>query len=134
MAVARNAAGRLKVFACSGDRALNRTRQTAPKGARSEWAGRDRRNGFAETMHDFAGEPSSMILERKVVHDWSIAAIFGVPFTLPFLKLVRVRRDNGMALSRETAWYNITAVPALREADLSVPVEVELAACGAAAL
>jgi GntR family transcriptional regulator len=81
--------------------------------------GMDRLKGFTEEMRELGREPSSTILEQKVVSDRSIASIFGMPSPAQFLKLVRVRRGDGVPLSREVAWYNLSAAPDLADADLS---------------
>lgn len=89
-------------------------------------SGMDRLKGFTEEMRELGREPSADILEQAVVHDRLIASIFGLPSTSPFLKLVRVRRGDGVPLSRETGWYNLTAAPDLVEADLSGSVYAHL--------
>lgn len=81
--------------------------------------GMDRLKGFTEEMRILGKTPSSRILERKVVHDRSIASIFGLPSPAPLLKLVRVRYGDGVPLSREVAWYNLGAAPDLERSDLS---------------
>ncbi len=93
--------------------------------------GMDRLKGFTEEMRLLGKVPSSRILERRVETDRSIASIFGLPSPTRFLKLVRIRYGDGMPLSRETAWYNLSAAPALEEADLSGSVYALLAqSCG----
>jgi GntR family transcriptional regulator len=93
--------------------------------------GMDRLKGFTEEMRELGREPSSDVLERRVVTDRSVASIFGLPSTAPLLKLVRVRRGDGVPMSRETAWYNLGVAPALAEADLSGSVYACLAErCG----
>jgi GntR family transcriptional regulator len=81
--------------------------------------GMDRLKGFTEEMRELGKTPSSHILQRVVVSDRSIASIFGVPAPASFLKLVRVRSGDGVPLSREVAWYNLSAAPQLAEGDLS---------------
>ena len=93
--------------------------------------GMDRLKGFTEEMRELGREPSSLILEQKVVSDRSIASIFELPSPAQFLKLVRVRRGDGVPLSREVAWYNLTAAPGLATADLSRSVYAYLSEqCG----
>lgn len=79
----------------------------------------DRLKGFTEEMQELGKRPSSRILERRVVNDRSISSIFGVPSPSSFLKLVRVRCGDDVPLSREVAWYNLEAAPALVDGDLS---------------
>jgi GntR family transcriptional regulator len=93
--------------------------------------GMDRLKGFTEEMRLLGKVPSSRILERKIVSDRSIASIFGLPSPARFLKLVRVRHGDGIPLSREVAWYNLTAAPELEHSDLSGSVYAFLAEqCG----
>jgi GntR family transcriptional regulator len=75
--------------------------------------GMDRLKGFTEEMRELGKIPSSRVLERVVTEDRSIASIFGLPSTAPFLRLTRVRSGDGVPMSREVAWYNVRAVPAL---------------------
>jgi GntR family transcriptional regulator len=81
--------------------------------------GMDRLKGFTEEMRELGKRPSSRILERRTVADRSIASIFGLPSPSLFFKLVRVRYGDDVPLSREVAWYNLAAAPALEGADLS---------------
>jgi GntR family transcriptional regulator len=81
--------------------------------------GMDRLKGFTEEMRELGKIPSTRVLERATVQDRSISSLFGLPATAPFLKLTRVRYGDGIAMSREVAWYNVRAVPALEEGDLS---------------
>ena len=87
----------------------------------------DRLKGFTEEMRELGKMPSSRILERAVVQDRSISSIFGLPSTAPFLRLTRVRSGDGVPMSREVAWYNLRAVPALETGDLSGSVYAFLA-------
>jgi GntR family transcriptional regulator len=48
-----------------------------------------------------------------VVTDRLIASLFGKPSHSPFLHLVRVRYGNQTPMTRETAWYDVEAAPAL---------------------
>ncbi|GJE04020.1 GntR family transcriptional regulator [Methylobacterium isbiliense] len=92
--------------------------------------GMDRLKGFTEEMRELGRVPSSEIVERLVLHDRAIASLFGLPSTVPFLKLVRIRKGDGIPLSREVAWYNLGAAPALAEADLGGSVYALLGTCG----
>lgn len=88
--------------------------------------GMDRLKGFSQEMHELGREPSSIIREQAVRTDRSIASIYGLPATAPFLKLVRIRSGDGVPLSHERAWYNLTAAPGLAELDLSKSVYAAL--------
>ena len=81
--------------------------------------GMDRLKGFTEEMRELGKTPSSRVIERTTVLDRSIASIFGLPSTSSILKLVRIRYGDDVPLSREVAWYNLTAAPALEDGDLS---------------
>lgn len=94
--------------------------------------GMDRLKGFTEEMREIGRTPSSHILEREIVQDRSISSIFGLPSTAPLLKLTRIRFGDDIPMSREVAWYNLTAAPALETGDLSGSVYAFLAEhCGA---
>ncbi|MDP4024913.1 GntR family transcriptional regulator [Methylobacterium sp. NEAU 140] len=89
--------------------------------------GMDRLKGFTEEMRELGKVPSTRIVERATVQDRSISSIFGLPSTAPFLKLTRVRYGDEVAMSREVAWYNLKAAPALETGDLSGSVYAFLA-------
>lgn len=80
-------------------------------------SGMDRLKGFTEEMHELGRVPSADVLERSVLYDRSIASIFGLPSTAPLLKVVRVRRGDGVPLSHENAWYNLVAAPSIVSCD-----------------
>jgi GntR family transcriptional regulator len=73
--------------------------------------------GFTEEMRELGVTPSTQILEHKIVVDRTIASIFNRPASTRFLRLVRVRLGDGMPLSREVAWYDLSVAPALAEWD-----------------
>lgn len=94
--------------------------------------GMDRLKGFTEEMRELGKVPASRIIERSVVQDRSVSSIFGLHSTAPFLRLTRIRYGDDVPMSREVAWYNLKAVPALEEGDLSGSVYAFLAEnCGA---
>jgi GntR family transcriptional regulator len=72
-----------------------------------------RLKGFTEEMRELGMEPSTRLLERSVLSDRTIASIFGRPSTARFLRLIRLRLGDGIPLSREVAWYDLTAAPEL---------------------
>lgn len=74
--------------------------------------------GFTEEIRELGMEPSTLLLEREIVTDRTIASIFGRPSTARFLRLVRLRSGDGTPLSRELAWYDLTVAPALAEWDV----------------
>lgn len=73
--------------------------------------------GFTEEMRELGMEPSTRLLEHGIVTDRTIASIFNRPSTARFLRLVRLRLGDGIPLSREVAWYDLTAAPELAEWD-----------------
>jgi GntR family transcriptional regulator len=93
--------------------------------------GMDRLKGFTEEMRELGKIPSSRIVEREVVQDRSISSIFGLPSPAPFLRLTRIRYGDDVPMSREVAWYNLTACPHLEAGDLSGSVYAFLAERGA---
>jgi GntR family transcriptional regulator len=79
--------------------------------------GKERLKGFTEEIETLGQIPSTRVLERDVVSDRSIASLFGLPSEARFLKLVRLRLADGRPISLESAWYSLTAAPALASAD-----------------
>lgn len=69
--------------------------------------------GFTAEMHECGIEPSTRLLERAIVQDRTVASMLARPSTAEFLKLVRLRLGDGLPLSRETAWYDLTIAPEL---------------------
>lgn len=71
--------------------------------------------GFSDEMREQGLSPSTQVLERQVVSDASIAALFGRERDAPFLQLLRLRLANGSPMSRERAWYDLSLAPALSD-------------------
>jgi GntR family transcriptional regulator len=78
-----------------------------------------RLKGFTEEMRELGMSSSTRLLERTIVRDRTVSSIFGRPSTASFLKLVRLRLGDGIPLSRECAWYDLTLAPELAEWDVS---------------
>ena len=74
-----------------------------------------RLKGFTDDMRELGMEPSTRLLEHTIVTDRTISSVFGRPSTAQFLRLVRLRLGDGIPLSREVAWYDLTAAPDLAE-------------------
>jgi GntR family transcriptional regulator len=74
--------------------------------------------GFTEEMRELGMEPTTQMLEHGIVRDRTIASIFGRPSTARFLRLVRLRLGDGVPLSREVAWYDLTAAPEMEHWDM----------------
>jgi GntR family transcriptional regulator len=77
-----------------------------------------RLKGFSEEMRELGMEPSTRLLERSIVAERTIASIFGRPSSARFLRLLRVRMGDGIPLSRELAWYDLSAAPELEHWDV----------------
>lgn len=75
--------------------------------------------GFTEEMHELGMMPSTRILERTIVHNRTIASLFNRPASTRFLRLVRLRLGDDMPLTREVAWYDLVAAPALADWEVS---------------
>lgn len=75
--------------------------------------------GFTEEMREIGVKPSTRLLQREIVSDRTIASIFNRPSTARFLKLVRLRLGDGLPMTREVAWYDLTSAPAMADWDVS---------------
>ena len=71
--------------------------------------------GFTEEMQELGMEPSTRLLGLEVVHERTIASIFGRPSHAPLLHVRRLRLGNGVPMSRELAWYDLTLAPQLED-------------------
>ncbi len=78
-----------------------------------------RLKGFTEEMRELGLVPSTRLLERDIVTDRTLSSLFGRPTTARFLLLIRLRLGNDRPLSREVAWYDLTAAPQLAEWDVT---------------
>lgn len=76
-----------------------------------------RLKGFTEEMRELGRTPSTSILEMKVLRERMIASVFGRPSNAPFLHLVRLRSGDGIPMTRENAWYDLSLAPELTEWD-----------------
>lgn len=74
-----------------------------------------RLKGFTEEMRELGMQPSSRVMERDIVSDRTLSSLFERPTSAQFLRLVRIRLGDGAPLSREIAWYDLTAAPALAD-------------------
>ena len=54
-----------------------------------------------------------------MLQDRTVASIFQRPSSASFLKLVRLRSADGVAMTREVAWYDLTLAPNLANWDTS---------------
>jgi len=75
--------------------------------------------GFTEEMQEIGVTPSTKILDYGIINDRTIASLFNRPASARFLRLVRLRLGDGIPLSREVAWYDLTAIPSLADWDMT---------------
>ena len=73
--------------------------------------------GFTEEMRELGLVPSTRLLRLEVLSDRSIASIFGRPSGAPLLRVERIREGNGIPMTRELAWYDLTLAPKLKRWD-----------------
>lgn len=73
--------------------------------------------GFTEEMREQGKVASTRVLAYEVVCERTIACIFKRPSASPFLRLVRLRLADNVPMTREVAWYDLTAAPALESWD-----------------
>ena len=76
-----------------------------------------RLKGFTQEMLELGKTPSTQLQERAVVTDRMMASVFGRPSTAQFLRMVRVRKADGVPMTREVAWYDLTLAPGLAQWD-----------------
>ena len=73
--------------------------------------------GFTQEMRELGMTASTELCEKAVVSDRMMASVFDRSSTAPFLRLVRIRKGDGMPMTREVAWYDLTIAPDLAEWD-----------------
>lgn len=73
--------------------------------------------GFTEEMRDMGLKASTEVEDRQVTTDRLMASMFGRPSNALFLRLVRIRKGNGVPMTREVAWYDMTLAPELAGCD-----------------
>ena len=78
-----------------------------------------RLKGFTEEMQEMGMTPSIRLESHEIVSDRTIASIFQRPSNASFLRLVFVRLADGMPMTREVAWYDLSAAPKLAVWDTS---------------
>lgn len=76
-----------------------------------------RLKGFTEEMRELGKFASTTLLVCEVVHDRRMASIFQRPSNALFLHIERVREADGVPMTRELAWYDLTLAPAMAEWD-----------------
>lgn len=69
--------------------------------------------GFTREMQELGMTATSRVLLRQMGANRSVASIFGRPSSAPFLHVVRVREADGVPMTRELAWYDLTLAPPL---------------------
>lgn len=78
-----------------------------------------RLKGFTEEMQELGMMPSTRLESHEIVSDRTVASIFQRPSNASFLRLVRVHLADGMPMTREVAWYDLSAAPKLADWDTS---------------
>ncbi len=76
-----------------------------------------RLKGFTEEMREQGKTASTRVLEYDIRSERTIACIFKRPSAATFLRLVRVRMADNVPMTREVAWYDLTAAPDLENWD-----------------
>ncbi|WP_226858490.1 GntR family transcriptional regulator [Diaphorobacter aerolatus] len=76
-----------------------------------------RLKGFTEEMRELGMQASTELLVFKTARSERVASIFSRPVNAPFLHVVRIRKGDGTPMTREQAWYDLTAAPQLSEWD-----------------
>ena len=92
--------------------------------------GMDRLKGFTEEMKELGRVATSDVLDAGPRCDRAIASLFDLPSNTLLLKLERVRRGDGIPLSHELAWYNLTVVPELSHVDVDASIYEQLTRFG----
>ncbi len=76
-----------------------------------------RLKGFTEEMQELGKFPSTTLLLCEVVSDRRLASIFQRPSNAQFLHIERVCEADGVPMTRELAWYDLTLAPAMADWD-----------------
>ena len=92
-----------------GGTVVRHTPRVAPELARLK--------GFSREMEELGMVPSTQVLSRRIVLDRTMASVFKRPSTAQFLQITRVRLADACPMSREVAWYDLTAAPELADWD-----------------
>lgn len=74
-----------------------------------------RLKGFTDEMRELGMQASTELITLEVRRDRRIAGIFGRTAGAPFLHVVRIRKGDGIAMTRELAWYDLTTAPDLEK-------------------
>jgi GntR family transcriptional regulator len=75
--------------------------------------------GFTEEMAEVGVIASTRVLQHDIIQDRTIASIFKRPSTATFLRMVRLRLGDGVPMTREIAWYDLTSAPQMADWDTS---------------
>ncbi len=76
-----------------------------------------RLKGFTEEMRELGKFASTTLLVCEVVHDRRMASIFRRPSHAQFLHIERIREADGVPMTRELAWYDLTLAPGMADWD-----------------
>jgi GntR family transcriptional regulator len=78
-----------------------------------------RLKGFTEEMGELGIAASARVEAYDIMHNRTIASVFQRPSTASFLRLIRIRLGDGVPMTREVAWYDLTLAPSLANWDTS---------------
>src|SRR5450830_356721 len=70
---------------------------------------------FVEQMHEMGMTASTRLIEQKIVTDSAIANVFNRLEHNQFLRVVSVRLGNGIPMSHEIAWYDLSLAPKIAD-------------------
>lgn len=74
---------------------------------------------FTHDLQEIGLALCTQLVERQILCDRTMASVFNRPSTANFLRLVRLHLNADMPMTREVAWYDLTAAPALKEWDIT---------------
>ncbi len=67
--------------------------------------------GFTEEMRELGKTATTNVLQCEIVSDRRMASIFQRPSNAQFLHVVRIREGDGVPMTRELAWYDLSLAP-----------------------
>jgi GntR family transcriptional regulator len=71
--------------------------------------------GFTQEMQELGMTATSDLESKDVVLNRMMASLFSRPSNAQFLRLVRIRSGNDTPMTREIAWYDLTAAPLMAD-------------------
>lgn len=74
-----------------------------------------RLKGFTQEMRELGKVASTKLELREITTNRMIASVFAKPSNTEFLHLARIRLGDGVPMTREVAWYDLSLVPSLAD-------------------